>query len=194
MAAFRTLIMPIAQDFDPEIVLVSAGFDAATGHPSPLGGYQVSAACFGFMTRQLMQLAGGKVIMALEGGYDLPAICDASYECVRALLGDESAPIRPEELRRRPCRNAVETLHKCISIQLPYWPVIKRFAFSAELSAYEADRIGRGEASGEAADDSETLTAMAGLSVCRTNSTNSLSTSTTSREPSQEPMDQDESK
>ena len=108
----------LPQDFDPEIVLVSAGFDAATGHPSPLGGYQVSAACFGFMTRQLMQLAGGKVIMALEGGYDLPAICDASYECVRALLGDESAPIRPEELRRRPCRNAVETLHKCISIQV----------------------------------------------------------------------------
>lgn len=65
--------------------------------------------------------------------------------------------------------------YACFDAQLPYWPVIKRFAFSAELSAYEADRIGRGEASGEAADDSETLTAMAGLSVCRTNSTNSLS-------------------
>lgn len=106
------------QDFDPEIVLVSAGFDAATGHPSPLGGYQVSAACFGHMTRQLMELAGGKVILALEGGYDLPSICDASYECVRALLGDDLAPIRPEELARRPCQNAIDSLQKIITIQV----------------------------------------------------------------------------
>ncbi len=58
------------------------------------------------------------MILALEGGYDLPAICDASYECVRALLGDEGAAIRPDELSRRPCQNAVETLHKCIAIQV----------------------------------------------------------------------------
>merc|ERR1712137_1328175 len=92
LAAFRTLVMPIAQDFDPEIVLISAGFDAASGHPSPLGGYNVSPACFGLMTRQLMELAGGKVIMTLEGGYDLPSICDASHECVRALLETISLP------------------------------------------------------------------------------------------------------
>ena len=106
------------QEFEPEIVLVSAGFDAATGHPSQLGGYQVSSACFGYMTRQLMKLAGGRVIMALEGGYDLPAICDASYECVRALLGDEPLPMRHEELSRRPCQNAIDSLHKVIGIQV----------------------------------------------------------------------------
>ena len=83
-----------------------------------MGGYQVSPACFGYMTRQLMDLAGGRVIMALEGGYDLPSICDASYECVKALLGDETTAIRPEELARRPCQNAVESLHKIISIQV----------------------------------------------------------------------------
>lgn len=103
---------------------MSAGFDAATGHPSPLGGYQVSAACFGFMTRQLMELAGGKLVMALEGGYDLPAICDASHECVRALLGDEPVPIRQEELARRPCQNAVDSLRKVISIQVMIRPLL----------------------------------------------------------------------
>lgn len=185
LAAFRTLVMPIAQDFDPEIVLISAGFDAASGHPSPLGGYNVSPACFGLMTRQLMELAGGKVIMTLEGGYDLPSICDATHECVRALLGDDPTPIRPEELDRRPCQNAIETLRKSIAIQLPHWPVIKRYAFSADLSAYEVESINRSEAG----EDSETLTAMAGLSVCRTDSSKSIAS--TSREPSQEPMDQD---
>jgi histone deacetylase 4/5 len=97
---------------------VSAGFDAAAGHPAPLGGYQVSAACFGYMTHQLMQLAGGKVVLSLEGGYDLPAICDAAQECVRALLGDEPSPLLAEELRRPPCQNAVDTLQKTIAIQV----------------------------------------------------------------------------
>ncbi|KAK4024040.1 hypothetical protein OUZ56_009431 [Daphnia magna] len=200
LAAFRALVMPIAQDFDPEIVLVSAGFDAATGHPSPLGGYQVSAACFGYMTRQLMELANGKLVMALEGGYDLPAICDASHECVRALLGDEPVPIRQEELARRPCQNAIDSLHKVISIQQPHWPTIKRYAYSVALSAYEVEGVGRsrsyssgnGGGSLEGGEDSETLSAMAGLSVCRTDSSKSIASS--SRELSQEPMDQDDSK
>lgn len=44
---------------------------------------------FGYMTRQLMSLAGGAVVLALEGGHDLTAICDASEACVSALLGNE---------------------------------------------------------------------------------------------------------
>lgn len=54
------------QEYDPEIVLVSCGFDAAAGHPAPLGGYNVSAACFAHMTRDLMQLANGKVTLVLK--------------------------------------------------------------------------------------------------------------------------------
>ena len=45
LAAFRSIVMPIARDFAPDVVLVSAGFDAAAGHPATLGGYVVSAAC-----------------------------------------------------------------------------------------------------------------------------------------------------
>jgi len=118
IAAFRTVVMPIARSFNPDIVLVSSGFDAATGHPAPLGGYHVSPACFGFMTRELLQLANGKVVLALEGGYDLAAICDSAQECVRALLGDPAAPIAKAELERPPCQNAINTLQKTIAIQV----------------------------------------------------------------------------
>uniref|UniRef100_A0A7N6BWS4 histone deacetylase n=1 Tax=Anabas testudineus TaxID=64144 RepID=A0A7N6BWS4_ANATE len=89
LAAFRTVVMPIAHEFSPDVVLVSAGFDAVEGHSSSLGGYKVTAKCFGFLTRQLMSLAGGRVVLALEGGHDLKAICDASEACVSALLGME---------------------------------------------------------------------------------------------------------
>uniref|UniRef100_A0A665T060 Histone deacetylase n=1 Tax=Echeneis naucrates TaxID=173247 RepID=A0A665T060_ECHNA len=88
LTAFRSVVMPIAQQFSPDVVLVSAGFDAVEGHQSPLGGYNVSAKCFGQLTQLLMELAGGRVVMALEGGHDLTAICDASEACVSALLGD----------------------------------------------------------------------------------------------------------
>lgn len=41
------------------------------------------------MTSQMMTLASGKVVLVLEGGYDLPSICDASESCMQALLGEE---------------------------------------------------------------------------------------------------------
>jgi histone deacetylase 4/5 len=68
LSAFRSIVLPIARDFDPEMILVACGFDAAAGHPPPMGGYKLSPACFGWMTRQLMTLARGKVVLSLEGG------------------------------------------------------------------------------------------------------------------------------
>ena len=41
----RTVVMPIASEFAPDVVLVSSGFDAVEGHPTPLGGYNLSAKC-----------------------------------------------------------------------------------------------------------------------------------------------------
>ena len=57
--------------------------------------------------------------MALEGGYDIPAICDATEHTIRALLGDELQPISDEELNRKPCQAAIDTLRKTIDIQVP---------------------------------------------------------------------------
>lgn len=68
IAAFRTIIMPIAHDFNPSMVLVACGFDAARGHPFNFGGYDLSPACFAYMTRQLMTLANGRLVLCLEGG------------------------------------------------------------------------------------------------------------------------------
>lgn len=45
LAAFRTVVMPIAEEFDPDFVLVSAGFSAVDGHPPVLGGYKVTPQC-----------------------------------------------------------------------------------------------------------------------------------------------------
>ncbi|XP_011496681.1 PREDICTED: histone deacetylase 4 [Ceratosolen solmsi marchali] len=157
LAAFRSVVMPVAKDFDPDLVLVSAGFDAASGHPAPLGGYKVSPACFGRMTQMLAGLANGKLVLALEGGYDLAAICDSAQECVRALLGDEPTPIRDEELTRIPCQNAIDTLQKTIAIQMSHWPCVKLMAHTVAMSAIEASQ--------KEHDETETVSAMASLSM-----------------------------
>uniref|UniRef100_A0A8C3IT70 Histone deacetylase n=1 Tax=Chrysemys picta bellii TaxID=8478 RepID=A0A8C3IT70_CHRPI len=157
LVAFRTVVMPIANEFSPDVVLVSAGFDAVEGHLSPLGGYSVTAKCFGHLTKQLMKLAGGRVVLALEGGHDLTAICDASEACVSALLGVELDPLDQALLQQKPNVNAVATLEKVIEIQSKHWSSVKRCASVVSCSLLEAQK-------GEA-EEAETVSAMASLSV-----------------------------
>ncbi|XP_030077419.1 histone deacetylase 5 isoform X3 [Microcaecilia unicolor] len=157
LSAFRTVVMPIAEEFSPDVVLVSAGFDAVEGHLSPLGGYSVTAKCFGHLTKQLMKLACGRVVLALEGGHDLTAICDASEACVSALLGIELDPLSQPVLQQKPNLNAVTTLEKVIEIQSKHWSSVKRFASVIGSSLLE---VQKGEV-----EEAETVSAMALLSV-----------------------------
>ncbi|XP_029559381.1 histone deacetylase 4 isoform X2 [Salmo trutta] len=157
LAAFRTVVMPIANEFAPDVVLVSSGFDAVDGHASPLGGYKLTAKCFGYLTRQLMGLAGGRLVLALEGGHDLTAICDASEACVSALLGIELDPIPEEVMQQRPNPNAVHSMEKVLEEHGKYWRSLQRGASTLGYSLSESRQCETEEA--------ETVTAMASLSV-----------------------------
>uniref|UniRef100_A0A3B4ZVS4 Histone deacetylase n=1 Tax=Stegastes partitus TaxID=144197 RepID=A0A3B4ZVS4_9TELE len=146
-----SVVMPIAQQFSPDVVLVSAGFDAVEGHQSPLGGYNVSAK-FGQLTQLLMGLAGGRVVMALEGGHDLTAICDASEACVAALLGD------PQE---QPCPKACASLERVIEIQ-KHWSCLQSLSQTSGHSLLDGPLGAQGQSE---KDEAETVSAMASLSV-----------------------------
>jgi len=91
LAAFDRILLPVAREFAPEIVLVSAGFDAAEG--DPLGAMRLTPAGYAQMTARLATLAGGRLVLALEGGYDLEAIAKSAAACLRVLLG-EAPPAR----------------------------------------------------------------------------------------------------
>ncbi|XP_029450962.1 histone deacetylase 7 isoform X3 [Rhinatrema bivittatum] len=179
LAAFRTVVMPIAREFSPDVVLVSAGFDAADGHPAPLGGYNVSAKCFGYMTEQLMTLAGGGVILALEGGHDLTAICDASEACVSALLGNKLDPFPEEVLKQRPNPNAIRSLEAVIQVQRKYWSSVQRHVSRVGCSFLDAQKHDK--------DEVETVTALASLSVGVT------PRGMNEERPQDEPMEEEES-
>ncbi|KAM3618744.1 uncharacterized protein V6R79_024434 [Siganus canaliculatus] len=117
LAAFHHVVMPIASEFAPGLVLVSAGFDAARG--DPLGGYHVTPEGYAHMTHQLMSLAGGRVLLILEGGYNLSSISDSMAMCTSVLLGDAppslATPLPP------PHRCAVAAINDVIGHHAPYW-------------------------------------------------------------------------
>ncbi|KAF8939499.1 Histone deacetylase hda1 [Dissophora ornata] len=113
--AFNKVIMPILHEFAPDFILVSAGFDAAEG--DHIGQMLVTPAAYGHMTHMLKSLAGGKIILALEGGYNLDSIAVSGLACARALLNDPIEPLGPII----PNALCVQTIHEVIEVQSRYW-------------------------------------------------------------------------
>lgn len=76
---FRERLIPAAQQFSPDLILISAGFDAH--RRDPLGGVCLEGEDFGLLTRMVMDLgagsAGGRVVSVLEGGYDLAGLSES---------------------------------------------------------------------------------------------------------------------
>ncbi|KAJ5222144.1 Histone deacetylase clr3 [Penicillium citrinum] len=115
MFAFQQVVMPIAQEFDPDLVIISAGFDAAAG--DVLGGCFVSPACYGQMTHMLMNLANGKLAVCLEGGYNFRSISKSALAVTRVLMGEP-----PDRLTGvQPSESAIRTVRQVMSIQASYW-------------------------------------------------------------------------
>ncbi|TTP91410.1 Histone deacetylase 6 [Bagarius yarrelli] len=116
LAAFHHVVMPIAREFAPELVLVSAGFDAAQG--DPLGGYRVTPECYAHLTHQLLSLAAGRVLVLLEGGYNLNSISTSMAMCTSMLLGD-TPPLLPPLPPPHP--SAVISINNVLRAHAPYW-------------------------------------------------------------------------
>ena len=81
--AFTSRILPAADAFAPEFVILSAGFDAHAA--DPLAQIRISTQCFGWMTRRIVEIAdkhaGGRVLSMLEGGYNVEVLpmCVAAH-------------------------------------------------------------------------------------------------------------------
>lgn len=130
MFAFQQVVMPIGHEFDPDLVIISAGFDAADG--DLLGECFVSPACYAHMTHMLMSLAKGKIAACLEGGYNLRAIANSSLAVTRALMGEP-----PDRLDlTRPSPSAVEDVHLVVRQQAKFWKCMypKNLGFDEELN------------------------------------------------------------
>ncbi len=96
VAAFRRVVTPVADQFKPQLVLLSAGFDAHAN--DPLGGMRVTEAGFGGMADDILAIArkhaGGKLVALLEGGYNIAAL-EANVEAVLRRMNGEAGAFAP---------------------------------------------------------------------------------------------------
>ncbi|KAI1851626.1 hypothetical protein JX266_003088 [Neoarthrinium moseri] len=119
MAAFQKIVMPIAHEFNPDLVIISAGFDAANG--DELGGCFVTPGCYAHMTHMLMSLAGGKVAVCLEGGYNLRAISQSALAVAKTLMGEPPPHMKIPRIDK----GAAKVLAKVQAAQAPYWECMR---------------------------------------------------------------------
>ena len=86
--AWGETLLPALSDFGPDLIVISAGFDAHRA--DPLGGLELTEADFAWITSEIAAVArdkaGGRVVSLLEGGYDLNALAASAAAHVKALM------------------------------------------------------------------------------------------------------------
>ena len=120
---YTAAALPVLRQFKPELILISAGFDAHMD--DPLGGMRVTAPEFGRLTALVAAVAdeccGGRVVAVTEGGYDLKALAASLRATIAALSGDVTLDDLPAPGGATPRGDA------CLSAVLPdlkrYWTV-----------------------------------------------------------------------
>jgi len=120
--AYRQIVEPIGRAFDPQLVLVSAGFDA---HRSdPLGGMGVTAAGFAELADVCLSVASGaargRLVAVLEGGYDPGGIAEATAAVVGRMLG---RPFSAPDAAPRPAFDALLDAYRATHAR--HWPVLR---------------------------------------------------------------------
>jgi acetoin utilization deacetylase AcuC-like enzyme len=120
--AFDQVVTPIVGQFKPDLILVSAGFDAH--ERDPLGGMRLTTPSFGAMTAALRGLADahcdGRIVAVSEGGYDLRALHDSIVAAIDALASADSPASRWPSATRASSRGA-QGVRAARSAQASFW-------------------------------------------------------------------------
>lgn len=135
LVVWEKVLMPVAEEFNPDFVIVSAGFDAARGD---VGECLVTPQCFARLTRRLKTLAGGKIVCALEGGYVRSVLCECVENVLESLLDADSTDKCESESRSFfenlggieildcICPSAARSIRDTIKVHSKYWNCLKR--------------------------------------------------------------------
>ncbi len=121
---FEEILEPIATEYKPDIVFVSAGFDIY--YQDPLGGMQVTPEGFANLAKIVLEFAQetckGKVVFVLEGGYHLDGLRDSVKEVLKAMRGDVLAGGRDKNIQTGADHRMIDAVIKKVKeAQKPFW-------------------------------------------------------------------------
>jgi histone deacetylase 6 len=118
MLATTKIILPILLEWKPELIVISAGFDAVKG--DPLGKMGVTPNGFAQMLHVLKTFANGRIVCALEGGYNQEETAKCVVACLRVLLGES-----PKTSDSRPLNELIHVVIDDVKkVQGNYWKYI----------------------------------------------------------------------
>ncbi len=124
LRVFREVLVPAGLEYRPELVLVSAGFDAH--RDDPLGGMELSSAGYGAISAAILRLAeeacGGKAVFVLEGGYNLRALEESIGAVLTVMTGGDALGVKGPG----PDADADELLKELRSVHGHYWRSLRR--------------------------------------------------------------------
>ncbi|KPJ99469.1 MAG: histone deacetylase [Desulfobacterales bacterium SG8_35] len=96
---FKEIVVPVTREYRPDFIIISAGFDTYFG--DPLGTMAVTEQGYACMARQMVELAAdicqGRLLVALEGGYNLRGLRDGVLAVLGELFGDPACPGKVDE-------------------------------------------------------------------------------------------------
>lgn len=122
-AIFREILAPIARQFEPGMIMVSAGFD--TYYLDPLGGMQITPDGYAMMTKMLLELGeetcGGRVVFTLEGGYHLGGLSDSIRAVLHVMLGDHPTVSRIKALSEESAPSSRHIIQSLREFFKAYW-------------------------------------------------------------------------
>jgi acetoin utilization deacetylase AcuC-like enzyme len=118
---YRNVLEPIAAAYQPDFILVSAGFDI--DRDDPLGGMNVTSAGFGALAAELLIMAEkscrGRILFVLEGGYGLEGLAEGVKQVLLRLSGT-GTPLSVKALISEAVRNEIAPVFE---IHRKYWPL-----------------------------------------------------------------------
>lgn len=127
VSIFENLVIPVALEFAPQLILVSAGFDIHG--KDPLGGMRVGPEGFAGLTRSLMQLADktcqGKMVLALEGGYHQSSIGKSVKSVLWELAGLSVSRIS-DHVKKANKKKVAYVYKRCAGVHKPYWKCFRQ--------------------------------------------------------------------
>ncbi|KAK7330295.1 hypothetical protein VNO77_24485 [Canavalia gladiata] len=118
-AVWDHILLPVAKEFNPDIIIVSAGFDAAVG--DPLGGCRITPFGYSVLLKKLMNFAEGRIVLILEGGYNLDSIAKSMHACLEVLLEDKPVIGSSEAYPFESTWRVIQAVRRELS---PFWPTL----------------------------------------------------------------------
>ena len=138
-AAFRLIILPVLNAFDPDLLLISAGFDASDGDIQ--GKMRLTPDGFAALTSTVLASVSCPVAAALEGGYNSPLTCACCEAMLRAMAGER----RPEPRATRLAKCTEPTIRAVVAVQQAHWAALRGQEAALDAFFSEARRCAEPE-------------------------------------------------